>query len=419
MTRGNNMNLLNSQFTQQEIYNALHAKSGSTKIKYRFDLIRNNAVISHVPASGSVSLNRTDKIKRTARFEIYGECGIDWLKDYIRPVVLIGMEDKKSIVSVAVGGTWANINARARTWEEIHEIGATWEEIAKGEKKAVSYEEQYAEFPLGVFLLASPSKEHSAEGVVYSVDAYDKTLILSEDCITSRVVFEEGEKYTDVIESLIAGSGLQQVVITPSDTILPAQREFDIGTSRLDIINTLLSEIIYNELYADENGIIIVSPYTEPSEKNISMSYVADELSIISTRVSTDLDTYGVPNVFIATVSNPELGTDLSATYINDNPTSKLSTIYRGRKIVSELYKPDYISSQKDLEAYIRRIAFEANQVQERITFETAIMPTHGISEVMEINHPCVSGIFVEDGWTIDLVPDGKMSHEGSRLVLL
>lgn len=412
-------NIARNGFTEDQIMDALKARTGSFQTKYRFDLIRGGATIANLPASGSVRMDRNNEIQRTARFTIYGECGIDWMKDYIKPFILLRMPDKSSTKKIDIGGSWQNIRGRMRNWEQIRNIGATWWDIKIKIKEKTIISEQFAEFPLGVFALSSPTRDFSAEGITYTVEAYDRTVILSEDCLTNRIYFESGTKYTDAVESIIISSGSSGPIITPSDLSFQSGREFEIGESKLKIINTLLSEIVYENLYADENGNFIVSPYKEPTPDNISISYRADDLSVIGVDVSTDLDTYGIPNIFIAIVSNPELSSDLRSIYINDNPASKLSTIYRGRKIVSELYKPDYINSQAELDAYIRRIAFEANQIQERVAFSTVPMPIHGISEILEIYHPDINGIYREESWEIQLEPGGKMTHEASRLVNL
>ena len=83
----------------------------------------------------------------------------------------------------------------------------------------------------------------------------------------------------------------------------------------------------------------------------ITFTYKDDELSVICDGLSENIDYFNVPNIFIAVVSSPEVA-ELKSVYINTNPASPLSTSGRGRKIVSQIYKPDMISSQSQLDEY-------------------------------------------------------------------
>ena len=51
-----------------------------------------------------------------------------------------------------------------------------------------------------------------------------------------------------------------------------------------------------------------------------------------------------------------------------------------------DIRQVDDIADQVTLDDYVQRIAFEASQVYGYITAETAIMPTHGINDVAQID---------------------------------
>lgn len=204
-----------------------------------------------------------------------------------------------------------------------------------------------------------------------------------------------------------------------SDLALPTDREFEVGTTKLSIVNALLGEINFNSIRCDADGQFIISRYSEPSPGKIDFIYAADELSVISRDTSSERDFYSVPNVFVAVCSNPELEYDYRSVYVNDSPASALSTVSRGRRITSEIYQPSTTTSQEALDAYIRRIAFNANQIYEQLTFTTALMPIHESGDSLEIRHPDVSGTFIESSWKITLSADGEMTHTARRLVTL
>jgi len=244
-------------------------------------------------------------------------------------------------------------------------------------------------------------------------------VILAEDCVTEHYYIAAGTNYIEAVEALLLSAGIESVIATPNAEVLPTAREFEIGTSKLSIINTLLSEINYNTVTVNSDGVFLLTPYAEPTPDDISIRYSADEVSVLGYLATTELDLYGVPNIFVAVCSNPELGTNLKSVYTNSNPASELSTIRRGRSIVSQVYKPDAITSQYELDKYIRRIAFEGSQVYQKISFETLVMPEHETGTVLEIHHPDFSGVFREYSWSMNLSTGGIMQHEVRRLMAI
>lgn len=399
-----------------EARNALHAKGGSRQVKYRYDLIRKGIVIGALPViSASISNGLEQQIKRTARFEIAEDSRINWLTDRIRPVMLVRLADGTKTVKKTVS-SWASL--REFTWADLS--GYTWDYLASGGKaRRKEAAERWEEIPLGVFVPSTPTRSYDGASVTYSVEAYDLTVIIAEDCVTDHCFIAEGTNYIDAVEALLLSAGIDSVISTPSAEVLPTAREFEIGTSKLSIINTLLTEINYNTVTVNSDGVFLLTPYTEPTPDDISIRYSADEISVMGYPATTELDLYGVPNIFIAVCSNPELGTDLKSVYTNDNPASELSTIRRGRNIVSQIYKPDAITSQEELDKYIRRIAFEGSQIYQKISFETLVMPEHETGTVLEIHHPDFSGVFREYSWSMDLSTGGIMQHEVRRLMAI
>ena len=138
---------------------------------------------------------------------------------------------------------------------------------------------------------------------------------------------------------------------------------------------------------------------------------------MIYRETSSTLDSYEVPNVIVAICSNPDMAQELRSIYTNDNPASPLSTVSRGRKIV-RVDTLDSVASQADLDAYVQRAAFEAGQIYEEIQFSTLLMPIHEYSDVLMIQHPEISGVYQETGWSMDL-ESGEMTHNCRRLVTL
>lgn len=402
-------------WSAQQILDALQGRTGSQEIQFRYDVIRGGARLKSVTAEGVVSLNRFADIQRTARFTLYDE--LDWLLDEIKPYMLLRMEDVITASSIDIS-TWDARDALGWTWDEWDARGLTWDELDSGVIGSTTREKQFAEFPLGVFVLSTPTRESINAVTVWHVEAYDHTVILAEDSLDEPLFIAAGTPYIDAVQSVLVGAGIVDIMIADYvDTDLPTDREFEVGTKKQAVVNALLSEINFDPIYCDAEGRFVLSAYKEPSLSAVDFTYRADELSVIARDTTSEADFYNVPNVFIAVCANPELDEDYRTVWVNDSPLSRLSTIRRGRRIVSEIYQPDAIASQEDLDAYIRRIAFEQNQIYEQLTFYTALMPIHGRAEVLAINHPDVDGVFVETGWDLPMTHSEQMTHYTRRLV--
>lgn len=406
-------NLSRAGITHEQVYNALFAKAGTKNIEFRYDLIRNGVKYSEVNVlSANVAFNRLSDINRTAQFEICNSEEIDWLNDMVKPYMLL----KVPIGSKNIPYNWKQIRKQNLSWRKIETLKLSWREI-HNKRFEIAQVSRWLEYPLGVFILSTPTKTTNNGIEIVNVEAYDKTVILQEDCIINRLFLKAGTSYINAIKSILLSANVAETVGDTIETILPTDREFEIGENKLTIINKLLSEINFDPITVDAEGAFTLKKYTEPSQANISLSYKDDELSVLYDEMKGEADFYNVPNVFIAAVSNPELNEDFKSIFVNENPSSKLSTVSRKRHIVSEVYRPDVTPTQEDLDSYIRKIAFEKNQVYEKLTFTTDLMPIHERAEVLEIRNGNLNGIYIETAWSMDLSVEGVMQHEARRLV--
>lgn len=333
-------------------------ENSTRRISFRYDILQGEIKIGEDKVlSGHISYNSDNLIKRTASFELL-PAGIDFIRNQLRVVAII---DGKEHV-------------------------------------------------LGTFILSSPSIKHRPTGKTCTVEAYDRTLILKEDCFTEMKCFPKNTRYDTVISDILLSAGIE-AIIQPIPITLPAAREYEIGTSKLDAINELLDEINYNPIIADENGSFVVSKYSRPGFASVRHEYIADEFSVISSDYESEADCFAIPNVFIACCDNPEMSETYFSVFENTDPASKLSTTYRGRRIVSEIYNPSFVDSQAALDEYVRRKAYEESSVFDKLSINTAIMPDHGYRDVIHISNDTYDDYFLEKSWEMDLAAGGYMNH--------
>jgi len=277
------------------------------------------------------------------------------------------------------------------------------------------------EWPLGIFLMESPGRVVNKPIIRREIGAYDKSIIIDQDRFTRRMFFEAGANIVGAIIRILNEAGLSKVSITESPLTLLNAREYPIGMKKIHAINDLLGSINYTSIRADENGFMRAEPYIEPARRPVTKKYSTDKHSIVDPEVSERLDIAGRANVFTRVSINLEAGTEMSATVINDDPLSPISTVNRGRQIVNYEELHD-IASQEVLDNHVRRIAVESTSAFSHLTFTTANMPNHGSTETLLCDFPVVFDNpqkWSETSWDMELKYDGIMRHEARRVIRL
>lgn len=361
--------LNNDVYTHDQMDSILKS---NRRVKYRVDLLdKNNISLGEVDLiSGNINFNAECEIMRCANLSIRDNNNIDY------------------------------INARIKIYMDIMTpLG-------------------YKSYPLGAFLIASPNRISDGMRITRQLECYDFAQILKEDKFTSRYFVAKGQMYIQVINAILESAKLFNHDITPSQLTTNIDIEFEIGTSKLDAINTLLKSLNYTPIWFDSEGVAKSSIYINPSNRVEEYSYLTDRESITFVGVEQNIDTFNLPNMIVRYTDNPE-GDFLRATWVNNNPSSKLSTITRGRNIVN-ISSVDDIANQSTLEQYVKRLADEQS-LYEQINFNTAIMPHHTYCDCLRIENKelNINDSYIEYEWSIDLKINGKMNHKCRRLVSL
>jgi hypothetical protein len=395
--------LARNGYTEEQIKAALHMAQGSRRIDFRYDLldINNNFIrpLRNV-VSGEVSMASLASIKRTAKFKLMDDGQIDYMNDRIQPFVRLYIPPGRVL---------------AREYHFLlPNFPARFEEI-----KSAPEEGGWIDFPLGVFLLSSPTRADENNGVYREVDAYDATLILRDDKFESRYAVRTGTNYRDAIVEILESAGITIYNIDRTDKTLPTTMEFEPGTEKLTAVNRLLSAINYTPIYVDVNGYFMSREYRSPSERVAEYTYEDNDLSVTYQGMSEELDTFNVANRWVAVLSDPERQ-PLVSSYTNDNPNSPTSTVSRGRVIVDYREVED-IADQHALDGYVKRLASNASQVYGKLEFNTAIMPMHDYADVLQIKYSPlgINEKYSETGWTIPLEVGGRMKHSIRRVVTI
>lgn len=276
------------------------------------------------------------------------------------------------------------------------------------------------EHPCGIYAPATVELNSSDSGKGISIEAYDRCWTVQSYCSETVLHFNAGLNYLTIIKTLLTTAGIALAIETPSTATLRFAREdWDIGTSYLEIINQLLAEINYQELWFDARGYAILQPKRILSADNIVRTYDANNVeSMMLDNSYASLDLYDAPNVFICVCPNPDGTAPLVARAENTSPVSPLSIGRRGKRI-SRLYKVDNIASQSALDEYAQQLCQQNMLLGEVVTITTALIPEFGMDDVVALVHPDASGLCYETSWKMELRPGGAMTHTLEKVAAL
>ena len=285
-----------------------------------------------------------------------------------------------------------------------------------------------SEAALGVLMPEKVTPSISKGKKLLNIQALDRCWRVRDSKVEGSIYLSAGTSYLDAVEQLLTASGIATVIKTPNTATLTENREdWQTGESYLTIINTLLKEINYKELWFNQQGFAVLEPASVPTAENIQHVLTnrkpnpENKKEIAATRVfpsiTRETDIYEAPNVFICVCSNADKSAGMKATAVNDNPQSPLSTIRRGRRIVKSV-NVNNIASQEALQAYTDRLLYESMTTGEIIRVETMLQQGFGVEDVTAVQHNEAFGICIEKAWEMQLAPGGKMTHTLEKVVI-
>lgn len=350
----------NGIYTHEQIEAALR---DNREVAFEYELLdKNDNSLGTVSATGTIDFNAEAKIKRMANLTITDDSAIDFLSDRIRPYMKLRLD-----------GEWLK-------------------------------------FPLGVFLMSTP-RRRAINGIVERVvECYDKTQILADDKFTSRYLIPSGTNYIVAVSTILQSAGFDMNLVEQSSKVTVSDIEFAAGTSKLDAVNQLLKAVNYTDIYADSLGTLVAREYRQPELRAMDATYVTDKNSIVFSGADDELDAFGLPNKIVRYLESADRQY-LSAEVTNTDPSSKLSTVSRGRVIV-DIQPVNDIADQATLTSYVQRLMAETKTYQ-RITFSTALVPNHECLDCLYIVNKelGISGKCIETAWRMDLKVGGTMTH--------
>lgn len=230
-------------------------------------------------------------------------------------------------------------------------------------------------FPLGTFLVQTPTSKFDGKTRDVSMDAYTPLLELKENPPPIGYSLLEDENIMDSAYRLTREHARAPVVRTESEDKL----HYDFVSNTNDTWLTFISDLIANAKYyydLDEMGRILFAPKQDVASLQPIWTYDDGNSSILYPETTMNHDIYGIPNVVEVVYSNG--GDYFSARVVNNDVNSPISTVNRGREIIYRDSNPSL--NGRPTEAYVQEYAEQL--LRNLSTLEYTITYTHGYCPV-------------------------------------
>lgn len=230
-------------------------------------------------------------------------------------------------------------------------------------------------FPLGQFMLLSPRKDSDSINIVRYITGYDLSYALEQDKIIESISFNSGDNVVEAIETLLNSVGTWvKYSIEPSIETFAEDVSYELGRSKLYIINTLLSTINYYPLWCNGEGVFKGIPWS--SKPNITYEFIDDENSIYEPGIQLTEDYTQMYNRVV--IINNQLEADTEPLYkvltfedinLSSHPFSYTNILrYVTKKVYSEA------TSQALVDSLAEKELLKLLEIEQSINYDHAFV---------------------------------------------
>jgi len=251
--------------------------------------------------------------------------------------------------------------------------------------------------PTGVFLCAAPVENWGDQGLSRQVELADKLSVLDQDIASgdpdgiAAYSVDVGANVIDTVKTLIEETGEVTPAIEPDATVLAAAMVWQVGTTRLRVINDLLDAAGYFSLFCDGWGRYQAVPYVQPSDRVPVYESIAPfsdgPQSLMDPSWIRDRDIYSIPNRYLVIGQGDGDNAALTSVATNEDPGSPYSYSSRGRWI-TQVEEGVEAADQATLDTIARARLSRATSVTNQLTVKHAFLPDLKINSVIRFVNP-------------------------------
>lgn len=238
---------------------------------------------------------------------------------------------------------------------------------------------------LGTFLVQSPS--YSFDGKIKNVtlDAYTPLLELKENPTPLGYSVLKDENILDTAYRIVREQVRAPVVKPQKDEVLNTNFVANLNDTWITFVRDLIANADHS-LALDDMGRIFFSPNQDTMSLQPIWTFDDSNSSILYPELSVDRDLYGIPNVVEVIYSN---GNEYYyGKAVNDDPSSLISTVNRGRQITHRESNPSLLGSpnQDRIQEYAENLLKEMSSLEYTVTYTHGYCPVR-IGDCVRLNY--------------------------------
>ena len=238
---------------------------------------------------------------------------------------------------------------------------------------------------LGTFLVQSPS--YSFDGKIKNVtlDAYTPLLELKENPTPLGYSVLKDENILDTAYRIVREQVRAPVVKPQKDETLNTNFVANLNDTWITFIRDLIANADHS-LALDDMGRIFFSPNQDTMSLQPIWTFDDSNSSILYPELSVDRDLYGIPNVVEVIYSN---GNEYYyGKAVNDDPSSPISIVNRGRQITHRESNPSLLGSpnQDRIQEYAENLLKEMSSLEYTVTYTHGYCPVR-IGDCVRLNY--------------------------------
>lgn len=239
--------------------------------------------------------------------------------------------------------------------------------------------------PLGTFMIQTPSYSFDGKITNVTMDAYTPLLELKENMPPIGYSILKDENIMDRAYRIVREQVRAPVLKTVTEDKLFTNFVANVDDTWITFVYDLLANAKYS-LYLDEMGRVLFTPQQDTSSLQPVWTYDDSNSSILYPTLDIDHDLYGIPNVVEVIFSNGN--SYYYGKAVNNDPSSPISTVNRGREITHRVTDPDLMGdpTEEQIQAYAERVLREMSALEYTISYTHGYCPVR-IGDCVRLNY--------------------------------
>ncbi len=240
-------------------------------------------------------------------------------------------------------------------------------------------------FPLGTFLVQTPSSSFDGKSHSSSMDAYTPLIELKENNPPLGYSMLRGGNIMERAYQIVRDNARAPVVKTMHSKTLYNDFVANTEDTWISFTNDLIANVKY-KLGLDEMCRILFVPEQDTASLQPVWTYDDSNSSILHPEVSVNRDLYGIPNVVEVIYST---GTEYYyGKAVNDDPNSPISTVNRGRTITHRVPNPGLPGNPtaKHVQEYAEQVLREMSCLEYTISYTHGYCPVR-LGDCIRLNY--------------------------------